>query len=534
MFFRSIAVVEASASHAAFGRFCVGWNGRTKLEQFAREPLTLDAPDDEAWTEKMAAAFPALQRQIKRSGPVVLILPPHLLLTKTLKLPRVAAAKREKIVGFEAQQNIPFALDEVSWSSTVIGESPAGCDVLLAAAKLGEIEPLCQAAEAAGFFPHFLLPGPLAAMSAARLNPDNATPGTLLVNLGAKSTTLVLFEAGGVHLRSFPLGGSDVTRQVALARNCDLVRAENIKVTALERDLIEQASLGLAVRLAQETARTMLHFQRQGAVEPARRVLLAGGGAGLAQFHETLGQRLQLPVERLVFPGSIPLTGVGATAGCLSLEMSGAMALQRWPGPPTMNLLPARRMARGTARRRQPWLAAAAGLAVAALVPPVIHFQAVADMACRQSLELERNLARVRVAAIRRRASHARLDEVLRQTAILRDVTERRGAWLKFLAELQDKLVDIGDVWFDRMQILAPGRGSHASPLRIAVSGRMLDRDNPVPGGGNDVDRRVKSLLGSLGGLPFIARVEDEKFDSAQTGVLRFSFVLAVDEKHPF
>jgi type IV pilus assembly protein PilM len=48
-----------------------------------------------------------------------------------------------------------------------------------------------------------------------------------------------------------------------------------------------------------------------------------------------------------------------------------------------------------------------------------------------------------------------------------------------------------------------------------------------------DAYELVKSLLAGFVDSPFIAAVENERFDAAMPGILRFDFILVVDRDHP-
>ena len=75
----------------------------------------MHAGSEDNWLEHTKAALTVLRGKMKQAGPVVLVLPAHLALTKLIKTPRVEPAKREKVIRFEAEQSIPYALADVVW-----------------------------------------------------------------------------------------------------------------------------------------------------------------------------------------------------------------------------------------------------------------------------------------------------------------------------------------------------------------------------------------------------------------------------------
>ena len=69
--------------------------------------------------------------------------------------------------------------------------------------------------------------------------------------------------------------------------------------------------------------------------------------------------------------------------------------------------------------------------------------------------------------------------------------------------------------------------------MKLAISGRMLDRSSSLARGSAETFGRVKSLLAGIGNLPGVATVEGERFDQSQPGLLRFDFILVTDPARP-
>jgi type IV pilus assembly protein PilM len=143
---------------------------------------------------------------------------------------------------------------------------------------------------------------------------------------------------------------------------------------------------------------------------------------------------------------------------------------------------------------------------------------------------METELAPVRARAARLQEKLAQLRTRQQQLEQVQAVHDRRFAWLQFFADLQDRLVKVEDVWLDSLRPVAAGAGA---PLRLVVSGRMLDRANPLAKVSQDTVTRVRVLFAELAKSPGVASVEGEHFDTSQPGVLRFDLVLVVDPAHP-
>lgn len=526
-------ILDCGASRTALGVFSRKGN-RLRFDDYAVEIFPVQTGGEDRWLEHTRAALTALRGKLKSGGPAVLVLPAHLALTKLIKTPRVEPAKREKVILFEAELSIPYALADVVWDSTVAAEHDHDFEVLLAAAKLEAVEPLCAAVQAAGFEPRLVLPSPLATLAAFRLVHATSKESALVLNLGARSTTLLHLEGRRFVTRTIALGGQSITQQLAENQDCDAEEAEAIKLSERSSLLTADAMETMATRLAQEITRSVLHFRRQSVMENPGRVWLAGGGARLAGLGEALAAKLKVPVDRLDVLSGIEIAGgavrnSAAEHTLLLADLAGAAMTQLRPGQPVLNLLPAPLRRHESLRQRQPWLIAAAVLAVAALLPPLLHFRTLAVEARAKTEAIERELAPLRERDARNRANLRQLDEIKQQVAQLQGVLDRRAGWLSLLSDLQDRLVRVEDVWFERMTIAsAPG-----TPLRLAVSGRMLDKTNPLSKVSLETFNRVKALLASIVDSPFVASVEGERFNNEQPGILQFDFVLVADPARP-
>lgn len=533
-----VAVLDCGASHAAFGVFARAGKQRWRLEQFAWESFPLGPGREDDWSGALAAALAALRSRVKYRGPVTLVLPGHVVLTKFIRTPRVDAAKRAKIVRFEAQQNIPYALTDVVWDHAVVGETDLDLEVMLCAAKLEVVDALCRTVEQAGFAPRVLLPSVQALAAAYRSGPGaGAAPPTLVLNVGARTTLLLLVQPAALHARTLALGGNAMTQLIAESQDCDFAEAETIKLAERNASVVEPATEAFATRLAQEITRSALHFKRQsGAASPAR-VLLTGGAARLPGLATALSGKLNTTVGIFDPLGGIEIARAAADAGAAEhaeamSDLIGAAFSQLHDEQPAMNLLPPRLRARESTRKQQPWLVAAAVLAAAALLLPLHHTRELGRELRAKTIAVEAEIAPLRERDARNRRNLEQLEEVTRQLTALQSIGSRRDNWLAMLADLQERLVKVEDVWLERMQ-LAPSPNDPQTPLRIAVSGRMLDKTNPLANVSPDIYQRVTTLLGRIVDSPFVSAVEGERFDNRQPGILQFDFILVAEPARP-
>ena len=497
---------------------------RLCLHELVVEPLPAASGQnhDAQWLENTSAALRSLRKRIKNRSPVTLLLPAQLSLTKFIKLPRVEAAQREKILRFEAAQNIPHAIEEVVWDSVAVNETETESEALLAAAKRDRLDALCLTVQSAGFEPRRILPATFATLAGFKLIPGNGGGNFLGVNLGAQSTTLVLMEKSGrFALRTFALGLDE--------------NAEPESTGTETQPAIEKRD-PFSTRLLQEITRSLLHFQWRSGMGKPDGVWLSGIPAGLSGLSETLEGKLKAPVRLADFRAVVDfqknsIAGGAGERGAALVDLIGAASINFDPNQPVVNLLPPRLQARTGSRARRPWLVAAAVLAATILIPPLIHFGSLRDEALKKTRAIERELAPVRAWDRRNQENLRRLIEVKEDLTLYRDTIARRRSWLRLISGLQEQLRRVGDVWLDKLQLAPEIPGE---PMKLLVSGRMLDRAHPLAKVSQETCSRVKQLLTHLADLPSVAAVEAERFDNQQAGLLKFDFVLVTEKQRSF
>lgn len=495
------SIICCDAERATLGVFSHR-AGRLRCERL----VTLELP---AGAAGQADALAEALRSLRKTGtglePVTVVLPSHLVFSRHLRIPRVNGRKRAKIVGFEAGQSIPCPLNEVAWGSVVSGENTTTQEVLLTAAKLAVVEPLCVALRAADLAPRRIVPFPLALLAACRHAHTFAEEPELVLHVGSRAATLLLLTERRFAVRTWLLPAD--------------VHASGPEV--------------LTNQLAQETIRTVLHLRKQSDVASPVRLLLAGG-AGPQGDEVVLAHCLKIPVQRINLLDRLEFAaGIKSDAEYRRnawAELLGAAAIDLGQRQPDVNLLPPGLQKIERRRRRLPWLLTAAVLVLAAPMGPLLHYQRLSRAAEKKMRDMEATLTPLRMRDATNRARLAELEDLQRQIVAWQSLHERRTSWLAMLGDLQQRLDGVGDVWLDRMQLLPPASGA---PLKIVVAGRMLDRANPVTRFSTEAAARMKALLRTLDESSHFSGVEGERFDSSQPGLLGFELVLVVDTTRP-
>ena len=270
-------------------------NGDYVVERFAAESF------EKGWIadgqiEKFDEVAEAVKRVVLKSGTrtrqVAMAMPQSTVITKKIMLP--AGLREEELelqVETEANQYIPFSLDEVSLDFCVIGPSPTSAgdvEVLIAASRRDRVQDRQGLAEAAGLKPVVLdIESHASRLAMSRVIaalPNNGRDALVaLFEIGADTTSLkVLRDDELVYDRDQAFGGSQLTQVISREYGFSFEEAELKKLSADLPDDYETALLAPFVdSLSQEIGRALQYFFTSTPHHKVHYVMLAGGTAAL-------------------------------------------------------------------------------------------------------------------------------------------------------------------------------------------------------------------------------------------------------------
>lgn len=584
-----ILAVDVGSGHVACGVFTAGATGRLVLQHFALEPHSSDPSHEGRWAVEVAQSLGAIGARRKLGGACALTVPGHLALTKFIKTPSVAKEKRSKIISFEAAENIPYPLEEVVWDYAVVADDGFDLEVMLTAVKFDAMQSLCTASDAAGFPVERSIPSGLALRHAFRYNHRDTVEALLVASIGARSTNLLYLESDRFYLRTLPMAGNNVTQAIVDDLRIDFSQAETLKIQVLsgQSDLppnspsrlaVQRAASGFAQRLQLEIMRSTVNHRRHSGGPAPVAVYLTGGGSLLPELPGILAERLKVRVERFDPLRQVDVSADARAAGAESAssligDLVGLATCLVVKNEPEASLLPSTITDAIAFRKRQPLYIAAAALGVAALLPPIVYLHSVASAEQAHVARIDDQLMPLRSLENRNTENLRQIAEAKAQITALRPAFDSKSSWVNFLSDLQERLLKVEDVWLDRLEVLRPvalldapegmaapseaaappaadartaatgaADGSTAEepaqvapvePVRLTLSGRLLDVANPQSKVSQESFDRVKRLLAGLTDSQFITAVENERFDNNQNGLLRFDVTLVVNPKKP-
>ncbi len=285
--------------------------GQYRVERYVIEPLPKDAvkegdvANEEQVVEILHEAWKQMGTRVKN---VVMSLPSSAVITKKILLPAsLSGLELETQVESEANQVIPFSLDEVNLDFQVLGPSlgsPNDVEVLLAAARKEKVEDRVALAEAAGLKALVMDVESYATLTAyecmAGLLPNEGAEQTVVIfDIGANGMHInALSDNESVYLREHGFGGSQLNYEISRRYGMTTEEAEIAKRKGTLPETYEIEVLRpYSETLAMEIGRALQLFTSSTQYHKVDHVLLAGGGAIIPGIEEVVGARVGIPTR---------------------------------------------------------------------------------------------------------------------------------------------------------------------------------------------------------------------------------------------
>lgn len=310
---KSFLAVDFGAGTLKVAEFEPNEAGGLRLRQYALKSLGQEGLQE---ATRETAILKALQEALTEksfgSKNINVCAPGFHVFSKFVKLPPVDTAKVTQIIQFEAQQNVPFPLEEVVWDYQILGTSPTGeLEVLLVAIKSEVVEGLFRAAETAGLRLQLVDVSPAALCNAFRYNYGDLEGCTMLLDVGAKTSNLLFFEKGKVYSRSINIGANAITQEFANEAKLAFPDAEQIKITEgfvglggayEEPENPHQAAISkiarqVMTRLHIQVNQTIQFYRGQQGGSAPQQLFLSGGGSVMSYAAQFFAEKLNVPVE---------------------------------------------------------------------------------------------------------------------------------------------------------------------------------------------------------------------------------------------
>ncbi|MBM3117538.1 pilus assembly protein PilM [Jeongeupia naejangsanensis] len=279
------------------------------LERYVIEPLPKDAVSDgnianpDVVGEAVRKAWRHLDSRIKN---VAIALPAASVISKKILVPAgLSERDLETQVEMEANQYIPFSLDEVNLDFQRLGLSvavPEEEEVLIAAAKKEKVDERVAAIEAAALKAVVVDVESYATQAAFELmRPQLPGHGenqiVAVVDIGSTAMHMNIFKDGqSIYSRDQAYAGNQLTQEIQRKFGMSSEEAEQAKKTGGLPDNYEPEVLQPFIdTLALEISRSLQFFYTSSNYNSVDHILLAGGCSAIHGLDEAVSSRAQVP-----------------------------------------------------------------------------------------------------------------------------------------------------------------------------------------------------------------------------------------------
>jgi type IV pilus assembly protein PilM len=292
-----------------------------RVNAFASVPMPAGAMADQG-IASVELVGQAVAEAVRRAGTRVrhaaLAVPGSQVITRRILMPQGLEERDFELqVGLDADQHIPFPLEEVYLDFQVLGPSPksvGSVDVLLAAARTDVVDQRVAGVEAGGLHASvmdveaYALEGAYG-LVAGRLPADLRQGVVALVDIGPEVTTLcVLRNREAVFTREQIFGTNHLTLQVEQRYGIDRDQAlEAQRQGTLDADFTTELLAPFRETVASQVGRLLQAYYATGGQAQVAAVLLSGAGANLPDIVAAVEREVGLQTLRTDPVGSLEL-----------------------------------------------------------------------------------------------------------------------------------------------------------------------------------------------------------------------------------
>ena len=312
MFRRAKALVGLDIGSSAVKAVELKASGKTfKVTGFGTEPLPPDSIVDGAIIDGAAVADAIRRlfdgRNIKTKD-VAASLSGNAVIVKKISLPIMSEAELAESIYWEAEQYIPFDIQDVNLDYQILdkGDAAAGrstMEVLLVAAKKEKIADYTGVIAQAGRSAVVVDVDAFALQNAYEVNygiDGNAV--VVLLNAGASATNINILQGDqSVFTRDISIGGNAYTEALQRELNLPFETADALKrglpVDGATYDDAKPVLRAVTENVMLEIQKTFDFFKATAASDKIDRIVLSGGASRAEAFTEMLTERFEAPVE---------------------------------------------------------------------------------------------------------------------------------------------------------------------------------------------------------------------------------------------
>lgn len=343
-----------------------------RVEKIPYEGMEPD-PDSVERTRHIRTALVAFMElaKPKKNDRIGIAIPGRSAFNRTIPLPPVEAKRIPDIVKYEAQQLIPFPIDEVIWDYQRLGEDELAdeLEVTLFAVKTQIIYGFLSSLKAAQIHADIIQVAPLSLYNCVQFD-QKPQGSTIVVDIGAGNADLVLLDGDRFWNRPLPYSGDDITKALQERFQIDFEEAEELKLnaaTSKQAEKLFNVMRPVLGDMVSEIHRSIGYYKSQTRNVKFDRMVLLGEAFKLQGMKEFFAQHLDYSVGLLDRLENITY-GPGIDEGTIAEELSSygvalGLALQAMgEGPIKINMLPREERLKKIIGKKKPFGIAAAAI----------------------------------------------------------------------------------------------------------------------------------------------------------------------------
>jgi len=529
---QKVVTVDLGTSTLKFGEFGIGRGGALTLLRFGEAELGLDPNKEE---DRAKFITPTLTKLFKSHGirtkEVFLSISGQSVFMRFVKLPVVDAAQIEQMVTFEAQQNVPFPIQEVTWDYQMMPNRAAGgeAEAVIVAIKKDVLEAEVEAVERVGVKIKRVDVAPFALLNAFRYSEPASDDCALIIDMGARSTNLVFVEKSCFWIRNVPIAGNQISQSICNELQEPFIAAETLKKgkgfvslggVYADPDDADAARISKLIRstmtrLHVDINRSIAYYRTTLNGSSPKRVYLTGGSSQLPYLDLFIADKLNLPVVyfnplRNVNLGSALNTAQLQQNNCYTSEIVG-LALRETGSCPAEITLDAPTLAeRADKKRKQPYFFAALMAWILLFVCLGLSYYQQINLATATAKKLRDETQNLQTVAPSVEKSAKEMNTLQATVDQAVRLGQQRNAWSQILSALNDKIPE--GVWITTLTPSYEQSGGHGGGPAGAAGGQAAANQ---PAGAQASTSEVNVLL--INGL-YHAQAKTEMVDSARLG----------------
>ncbi|MGD8847345.1 MAG: type IV pilus assembly protein PilM, partial [Desulfobacteraceae bacterium] len=243
-----------------------------------------------------------------RNGNVALSIGGYSVIVKKISVPTATEDQLQDTIHFEAEQYIPFDINDVNLDFQILGENennPNQMNVLLVAAKKEMVNDYVSLVELAGLEPKIIDVDAFALQNVFELNYESTSgENVALIDIGASKTSLnILKGKNSVFMRDVSLGCGQINQKIASLIDCSMEQAESIKFgggsdNISPEDLSDIIS-SVVADWCTEIRRALDFFYSTYPDDQIKKIVLSGGGGNIQELRQLLAVETSAEVSTI-------------------------------------------------------------------------------------------------------------------------------------------------------------------------------------------------------------------------------------------